>query len=195
MPDSDIADNFFLVGERQSPRDTAETGREFAAASLVGRIKQREAGAFQEFYERYSGFVHAIVLAKVPREDSEDIAQEVFLAAFRSIGTLRDENSLGPWIARIARNKSVEYHRRKKPAGELDSEAVEPYVPKNEANEALDAILALPETYRETLLMRLVEGLTGPEIVKLTGRKEASVRVNIHRGMKLLRKKLGIAGK
>jgi RNA polymerase sigma-70 factor (ECF subfamily) len=48
----------------------------------------------------------------------------------------------------------------------------------------------LPEAYRETLLMRLVEGLTGPEIALRTGLTPDSVRVNLHRGMKLLRERL-----
>ena len=55
---------------------------------------------------------------------------------------------------------------------------------------ALEAIRALPEAYRETLMLRLVEGLSGPEIATRTGLTPASVRVNLHRGMKLLREKL-----
>ena len=56
---------------------------------------------------------------------------------------------------------------------------------------ALDAVKSLPEAYRETLVLRLVEGLSGPEIAERTGLTPASVRVNLHRGMKLLREKLG----
>jgi RNA polymerase sigma-70 factor (ECF subfamily) len=51
----------------------------------------------------------------------------------------------------------------------------------------------LPEAYRETLILRLVEGLTGPEIAEQTGLSAGSVRVNLHRGMKLLRERLGLA--
>jgi hypothetical protein len=47
-------------------------------------------------------------------------------------------------------------------------------------------------TYRETLIMRLVEGMTGPEIAERTGLAAGSVRVNLHRGMKLLRERLGV---
>ena len=66
--------------------------------------------------------------------------------------------------------------------------------PSAEAAEALEAIRALPEAYRETLVLRLVEGMTGPEIAARTGLQPASVRVNLHRGMKLLREKLGTKG-
>jgi RNA polymerase sigma-70 factor (ECF subfamily) len=64
--------------------------------------------------------------------------------------------------------------------------------PQTEAREILSAIRSLPEAYRETLVLRLVEGMTGPEIAGQTGLTPESVRVNLHRGMKLLRSKLGI---
>jgi len=52
------------------------------------------------------------------------------------------------------------------------------------------AIRAMPEAYRETLMMRLVEGLSGAEISERTGLTPGSVRVNLHRGMQLLREAL-----
>jgi RNA polymerase sigma-70 factor (ECF subfamily) len=55
----------------------------------------------------------------------------------------------------------------------------------------LDVIRTLPEAYRDTLLMRLVEGMSGAEIAERSGLTPASVRVN-HRGMKMLREKLGM---
>ena len=60
-----------------------------------------------------------------------------------------------------------------------------------QAEEILAIIRTLPDAYRETLVLRLVEGMTGPEIATRTGLTAASVRVNLHRGMKLLRNKLG----
>jgi len=60
-----------------------------------------------------------------------------------------------------------------------------------EAARALDAIRNLPEAYRETLMMRLVEGMSGPEISARTGLTPGSVRVNLHRGMQMLRGALG----
>ena len=56
----------------------------------------------------------------------------------------------------------------------------------------LTALRELPEAYQETMILRLVEGMSGPEIAEQTGLSPGSVRVNLHRGMKLLRDKLGI---
>ena len=60
----------------------------------------------------------------------------------------------------------------------------------SESLAVLDAIRKLPEAYRDTLVLRLVEGMSGNEIAERTGLTPASVRVNLHRGMKLLREKL-----
>ena len=54
----------------------------------------------------------------------------------------------------------------------------------------LAVLRTLPETYREPLMLRLVEGMTGPEIALRMGLTHGSVRVNLHRGMQMLREKL-----
>ena len=56
--------------------------------------------------------------------------------------------------------------------------------------QALEAIRSLPDCYRETLMLRLVEGMTGPEIAQRTGLTHESVRVNLCRGMKMLRERI-----
>jgi RNA polymerase sigma-70 factor (ECF subfamily) len=60
-----------------------------------------------------------------------------------------------------------------------------------QATEAIEAIQSLPESYREPLLLRLIEGYSGNEIAALCGLTPESVRVNLHRGFKLLREQLG----
>jgi RNA polymerase sigma-70 factor (ECF subfamily) len=64
-----------------------------------------------------------------------------------------------------------------------------------DAQRALDAIRRLPPAYRETLMLRLVQGLDGPQIAALTGLTPGSVRVNLHRGMARLRELLAEPGR
>ena len=140
--------------------------------------------------------VHGILLARVPYDEVSDLVQDVFLTAFKKLGSLRDGACFGPWVAMIARNRATDFHRRARETEELPEEVgqADAAAPRGEAAEVLEVILGLPETYRETLVLRLVEGMTGPEIAERTGLQPDSVRVNLHRGMKLLREKLGVKG-
>jgi RNA polymerase sigma-70 factor (ECF subfamily) len=148
--------------------------------------------AFGELYDQYGGLVHAVVLANAPPEDAEDLVQESFIAAWRGLGSLRDPATFGSWIASIARNAARKRRRgtlKLVPLDEnLPAEGTEPAI---DGARALAAIRSLPEAYRETLLLRLVEGMSGPEIAERTGLTHGSVRVNLHRGMQLLRAELG----
>ncbi len=156
------------------------------------RICAGDQNAFDEFYKKLSPLVHGIVLARVPRDEVDDIVQDVFISAYNNLRKLRDKNAVSSWIAMIARNRAVEFYRRNKPTEELSDNLSNPDARKTEAREILDTIKQMPETYRETLVLRLVEGMTGPEIAEQTGMTHSSVRVNLHRGMRMLRSKLGI---
>ena len=150
-----------------------------------------DTGAFDRLYAHYSRLVHGILMARVPRDQVEDLMQDVFFTAFRKLHTLRDSSSFGAWLAMITRNRANDYHRHTPDTDELpdDVAAVDPG--EAEAAAILQVIRTLPDAYRETLALRLVEGMTGPEIADRTGLTPASVRVNLHRGMKMLREKLG----
>jgi RNA polymerase sigma-70 factor (ECF subfamily) len=164
-------------------------------AALVRAAREGDEAAFAALYGRYARMVHGVLLARVPRADADDLTQEVFLTAWRRLDSLRDGAAVGGWLAMIARNRAVDFHRRAPAALALpDGLAVAASAEDEaEAGRALAAIRSLPEAYRETLVLRLVEGLTGPEIAARTGLTPASVRVNLHRGMRLLREKLGMS--
>ena len=98
-------------------------------------------------------------------------------------------------MPRILESRAAEFYRQSRPTEELTEEISGTSRPHAEAQEIMSAIRSLPEAYRETLVLRLVEGMTGIEIAERTGLKLESVRVNLHRGMELLRQKLGIRGR
>ncbi len=159
--------------------------------SLVLAARDGDRGAFGRLYRRYAPMVHGLLVARVRYGDVDDLVQDVFLTAMRRIGTLRDVAAFGPWIAMIARNRAADHYRRARETVELPDHLPGTLHPEDEARSVLAAIGGLPEAYRETLVLRLVEGMTGPEIAARTGLTPASVRVNLHRGMKMLREKLG----
>ena len=161
-----------------------------ADAELARAARHGNRTAFGRLYDRYFSMVHGILLARVPHTEVDDLAQDVFLAALRQLSTLRDDGAFGGWLAMIARNRAHDYYRRSREWMELPENlpAAERHSP--EALAALEAIRSLPEAYREPLILRLVEGLSGEEIAERTGLTPASVRVNLHRGMKQLRQRL-----
>jgi RNA polymerase sigma-70 factor (ECF subfamily) len=158
---------------------------------LVRAVLAGDREGFSRLYDLYAPLVHGILLARVPRAEVADLVQDIFLHAFKKLHTLRDESAFGPWIAMIARNRAVDFHRRSKETVEINDEIRGSDAHDSKAREILELIRGLPEAYRETLVLRLVEGMTGPEIAARTGLTAASVRVNLHRGMKLLREQLG----
>jgi RNA polymerase sigma-70 factor (ECF subfamily) len=168
-----------------------------ADAALVRTARDGNRAAFGALYERYKPMVHGILLAHVPYAEAEDLMQTVFLQAMQRLASLRDAEAFGGWLAAIARNLAFDFHRGRKDVVEIDRLA-DPHSRAGgsyEAAAALEAIRRLPEAYRETLMLRLVEGMTGPEIASRTNLTPDSVRVNLCRGMKLLRAQLEGKGK
>lgn len=162
-------------------------------ADLVAAAQAGDRAAFGQLYQRYAPFVHGVLLARVPWEDVDDLLQDVFVAAMERLRSLRSPAAFGGWLAAIARNRAIDRHRRARCPEDLDvselaDRAAAP--PSSDTAAVLAAIRALPDAYRETLTLRLVEGLTGPEIAARTGLTPGSVRVNLHRGMRQLRERL-----
>jgi RNA polymerase sigma-70 factor (ECF subfamily) len=162
-------------------------------ADLVRAAQAGDAASFELLYARYAPVVHAILLGRLPPADADDVTQNVFITALTKLGSLREPAAFAGWIARTARNAAEDHRRRTIDTVEIDPAFATRGTQSEdaEAARALEAIRALPEAYRETLMLRLVEGMSGPEISARTGLTPGSVRVNLHRGMQMLRGALG----
>jgi len=176
------------VDDRAVPISARE---EAGLAGLVAAARDGDRTAFGRLYDRFAPMVHGVLLSRVPRSDVDDLVQDVFLQALRRLGSLRDAEAFGGWLAAIARNRARDHWRRGEDTVELPEELAGERHPEGEAMTVLAAIRRLPEAYRETLVLRLVEGMTGPEIAERAGLTPGSVRVNLHRGMRMLREALG----
>lgn len=160
---------------------------------MVRAAQGGDRDAFGELYRRFARIVHGVLVARLPRSAADDLVQDVFLHALTRLGDLRDPAAFGGWICAIARRRAVDHFRRaptEEPIVDQPSAEASPET-TTDARAALAAIRELPEAYRETLMLRLVEGLSGPEISAATGLTPDSVRVNLHRGFRLLRERLG----
>jgi RNA polymerase sigma-70 factor (ECF subfamily) len=123
---------------------------------LVVAAREGDRGAFGALYARHARLVHGVLLARVPRREVDDLVQDVFVQALRRLGALRDPAAFGPWLAAIARNRARDYHRRRDDTDELPDDLPGPGPCPGDAASVLRLIRALPEAYRETLVLRLV---------------------------------------
>lgn len=178
------------------------------AAALAGREV-----AFEILLARYTPLVASFIYEKTGSEaDTEDLAQEVFLTAYRGLDRLRDGGHFRPWLMQIARSKVIDFHRYNGrrprvvtvvPVGQ-DGEEVELLEsipdhapsPNQRLRDDQTAHIVLQETekikekYRVVLQMRLLGDVTTQEIALRLNMKESTVRMRLHRGLKILRKKL-----
>ena len=160
-------------------------------AHVVRSAQAGDGDAFAELYQRFARMVHGVVLARIARTEVDDVVQDVFMAAFERLRELREPAAFAGWLAAIARNRAADRGRHVAPAHSLvDVPSPARAYEQAEAQAILAVIRSLPDAYSETLVLRLVEGMTGQEIAERTGLTPGSVRVNLHRGMKLLREKL-----
>jgi RNA polymerase sigma-70 factor, ECF subfamily len=185
------------VAQPSSSSSSASPSSEVVAA--IERARHGDLAAFAVVFEQFAPMVHGILLARSQRQEVDDLVQDVFETAIKKIGSLRDSTRLGPWLAAIARNRALDLRRsasrwRTEPIGDDIQDSMPTPSANAEVTRVLRAMNELPDAYRETLVLRLIEGLSGPEIAEQVGMTAESVRVNLHRGMKILRERLATGG-
>jgi RNA polymerase sigma-70 factor (ECF subfamily) len=184
--------------------ETATADEQRRQAELVERVLRGDGQAFQELTVRYYRPVGAFVLRKVQRPDVvEDLVQETFLEAFRSLRAGRRPDHFSGWLFTIAHNCCGKWLRRKRPRlfdpnEQPDLAADEgPFSAREELEEqqkqlrALDAGLAeLPEEVRRLLELKHRQGKTCEQIAAELGRPVGTIKSLLSRTYKLLRERL-----
>jgi RNA polymerase sigma-70 factor, ECF subfamily len=175
-------------------------------ARLIERLVLRDEAAFNALVRAYERRVFALTVRMIgSRAEAEDLAQEVFVQVFKTIGSFRGESKLSTWIYRIAINLSKnrgKYLRLRHAAQQEQFESVEERGPLAEARGAhvesierpddlaagrqlehivQQAIVALEPTFRECLVLRDIEDLSYEEIGAITALPEGTVKSRIHR--------------
>jgi RNA polymerase sigma-70 factor, ECF subfamily len=169
---------------------------------LIQRFLAGEEAAFERLVERYYQRIDRLAQHVVRQPmTAEDITQEVFLRAYRSLPRFRGEASFYSWLYRIAINLCLNYLRRQaihlSPAEEADDSAVSVAVDPSSLLETQElehlvhrAIDALPPHYRVAVILRDLEGLSYQEIADILGIPLGTVKSRINFGKRLLREKL-----
>jgi RNA polymerase sigma-70 factor (ECF subfamily) len=177
--------------------------------SAIAAAIRGDADAVREIWVQNRRWVAAVILAHKPREaDLEDLLQEVAMSFVKTIGTLRDEGTLRPWLRTVAINTArasgrdarrrrrgipwrlgAEHTREVEPGAELAHErGPEPAAAKSEHAARIVALAArLPEGYREPLILKAVRGMSYRQIGRVMGLPETTIETRIARGRKMLR--------
>jgi RNA polymerase sigma-70 factor (ECF subfamily) len=172
------------------------------AACLAGDDDARE-----RLYSRHAGCVMAYLLRSgFHRSDTDDLLQETFLRAFRSLATFDPQRgSFRAWVGTIARNAARQLWARRREADRFVPELADEMLPAEqdpadspEAGEEMTILRAgirdLPGELRRALELRYVEGLTTRAIATAMGMPEATVRLRLKEACDVLQKKLAESG-
>ena len=172
-----------------------EDDREAVLASQRG---ERE--AFDRLVERYQRDVYRLCYRYVNNHhDANDMAQEVFLKAYKALGRFRGDSAFSTWLYRIAVNTCLNFRSSKKPEGEEVSDAMPDRAPgalakveRDERSKILrEAVLRLPEKQRATLILKIYHEMTHEEVAGILGSSVGTVKANLFHALGNLRKVLG----
>lgn len=174
--------------------------------TLVERHRYGDPEAFAEVYEKYSGMVYNLALRMSGSADrAQDLSQDVFLRVYRSLGRFRGQSSLKTWIYRICVNqcRSRLARRRLQPephsrdGAAVESEPVDRSrgpedlaMARETARRVEAALMRVPRVFRESVILRDLEGLSYQEIGSILGIRVGTVRSRIARGRDQLRRVL-----
>lgn len=164
---------------------------------LLGRIQRGDEDAMAAIFDRYSKVIYSVAL-RVLRDPSaaEDVLQDIFMQVWRKPESfLPSRGSLGGWLAVIARNRSIDALRRRRPADEVEEMTLaSPFNLEEESvrtlmmERARGVIVELPAEQRRVIEMAFFDGLTHTEIAELTGDPLGTVKTRIRAGLLVLRK-------
>lgn len=171
-------------------------------SALVRACLAGDPDAFEGLLDRYRDRIFSFILRMVRNtSDAEDLAQETFLKAFRGLSSYDATRPLLSWLFRIAHNTVIDFKRKTSPGTvSMDDEDVPPLAngtsPEKEVDARLEAELvdrllaALPSIYREALLLKHKEDLNYPEMARILGVPEGTLKARVSRARDMLKNKL-----
>lgn len=173
--------------------------------SLVRRAQQHDEAAFAQLYERHFTKIYRYCALRIGNEmEAEDMAQQVFLQALRSIGSFKWRGvPFTSWLFRIAHNQVVDYHRRRQRHATASLEELpeladrsdntspgELYERKMTLEQLSRAIQKLTQAQREVISLRFTSELPTAEVARIMGKSEGAIKALQHSAIVALRRAL-----
>jgi RNA polymerase sigma-70 factor (ECF subfamily) len=194
------------MGEAMSDRLSEYSGTPLSdAEGLLARVRGGDDEAFRLIFERHQRVIMRFIYGMVGRRAlAEELTQETFMAAYRTIATLRDDAKLSTWLYGIARNVARKsfYARRgeRGQAGLEDALAVEArdaggapdeQVLGKELNRAIvEALGRLDEDKRLVFTLKILQQFSYEEIAEISGHSVPKLKTDLHRARLEMRRML-----
>ena len=176
--------------------------------SWIKKAKKGDLESYQKIYDAFARKVLNFIYRMVSSvEEAEDLTQETFIAVYKKLGSLKDNDKFEPWLFRIARNFVYQRYRARSPASvpidALDEEGkpvtqlIDQRKNPDEAYQAgeLEDVVQkeidnLPEKYREVFVLSAIQHLSYQEIADITDRSLPSIKTDIHRARLEIRRRI-----
>ena len=170
-------------------------------ARLLERARAGDRGAFDDLVRRHFAEVYGLIHRLVGNhEDAEDLAQDAFVKAYRSLGFYRGDGTFAAWLCRIAVHLARDHHRRRgRQVRTLALELVEAEPAARRSGDPTrkellqkvgEAVAALPPNLRAALVLRVLEGRDYADVARATGMKPGTVRTQVMKARKHLMRAL-----
>jgi RNA polymerase sigma-70 factor (ECF subfamily) len=180
-----------------SPKRQARSAEAEDDRALIEACRRGEHRAMEALYHRYKRRVFGLVTRIVGQNDSEEVAQEVFVRIYRGIAKFRGDSALGTWIYRLSVNAALSYATRRPKYAEADEILARLTAPEAVTSDPglssrLEAALSeLPAGYRAVLVLHDVNGLSHEECAEVMGCRVGTSKSQLHKARAKMRELLG----
>jgi RNA polymerase sigma factor (sigma-70 family) len=172
-----------------------EAGSFHIHAEIIEKCRQGDREAYYQLYKLYSRSMYNVGYRIVNNEEeAQDVLQEAFISAFRSLDHYRGDATFGSWLKRIVVNKAINVIKRRKTERLPDDDKFDVAEEESVAEEfqftvqqVREAIEKLPDGYRSVLSLYLLEGYDHAEIAEILGISESTSKSQFNRSKKKLR--------
>jgi len=174
--------------------------------ALVEEVRRGRTEAFSELARRHQQRVYRLVYGMTRNHsDADDLSQEVFMTAFRSISGFTGRSGFYTWLYRIAVNRTLNFLRERRPEKEraefhenlpCDSGSGDDASPEGRSIQSelrgrmIEAVEALPPVYKASFLLVVDQGLSHAEAARALGCSENTISWRMHKARKMLQNRL-----